>query len=294
VLRPSSASREGEEGADRGRVEDRLSTAERPASFGRRVARFRSSHASWIRATCYAASIALLLGTWQALGHSFGVLFVPFTTTMRRLWELLYGGPLLDALVVSGKLYLVTLGISIVVGVTTGLLLARIRLFSAAFEPYIYILYATPTISLVPFVSVTFGFEFWSRVLVAVLISIFPILLGVMEGARSIPRHYLDVAALFGSTERQLWRDVVVPYVVPYAMTGIKQSIALAMAGTLVAEFFLNPDGVAAVLLQGTTTLDSASVLAVTVFVAALAVGLVGVGELIERRLVRWRHTAVG
>jgi NitT/TauT family transport system permease protein len=280
--------------ADPRRIVGRRAAAAGTESLRRRVARLRSARASWIRAACYASSIVLLLGAWQALGHSFGVLFVPFTTTMSRLWEMLYDGPLLPALAVSGKLYGVTLGISIVLGVAVGLLLARIKLFAAAFEPYIYILYATPTISLVPFVSVTFGFEFWSRVLVAVLISIFPILLGVMEGARSIPRQHLDVAAIFGSTERQLWRHVIVPYVVPYAMTGIKQSIALAMAGTLVAEFFLNPDGVAAVLLQGTTIIDSAWVLAVTVFVAALAVALVGIGELIERRLVRWRHTAVG
>jgi ABC-type nitrate/sulfonate/bicarbonate transport system permease component len=66
------------------------------------------------------------------------------------------------------------------------------------------------------------------------------------------------------------------------------------MAGTLVAEFFLNPTGVAALLLQGTTIVDSGHVLAITLFVAALAVGLVGIGELIERRLVRWRYTAVG
>ena len=41
---------------------------------------------------------ALLLGVWQALGRSFGVLFVPFTTTMSQLWEMLHGGPLLPAL----------------------------------------------------------------------------------------------------------------------------------------------------------------------------------------------------
>ncbi len=243
---------------------------------------------------CYALSIVLLLLAWQAFGNSFGVLFVPFTTTMGRLWELIVDGPLLEALGVSGQLYGVTLTISIVLGVGLGLVLARMKLAAAAFEPYIYVLYATPTISLVPFVSVMFGFEFWSRVIVAVLISIFPILLGVLEGARSIPRGHLDVAASFGSTEGQLWRDVILPYITPYAMTGIKQSVALSMVGTLVAEFFLNPDGVAAVLLQGTTTLDSASVLAVTVFVAAIAVVLVGIGELIERYLVRWRFTAVG
>jgi ABC-type nitrate/sulfonate/bicarbonate transport system permease component len=275
-------------------VSERLTTPVRTRSYGRRVERVGSAGTSRIRAACYASSIVLLLGVWQALGHSFGILFVPFTTTMVRLWEMLNGGPLLPALAVSGKLYGVTLGISIVLGVSLGLVLARMKLIAAAFEPYIYVLYATPTISLVPFVSVMFGFEFGSRVLVAVLISIFPILLGVMEGARSIPRQHLDVAAIFGSSEGQLWRDVIVPYVTPYAMTGIKQSIALAMAGTLVAEFFLNPDGVAAVLLQGTSMIDTPSVLAVTVFVAALAVVLVSIGELIERRLVRWRYTAVG
>jgi NitT/TauT family transport system permease protein len=263
-------------------------------SFGARVARFRTVNAWWIQIACYAASIVLLLVAWQALGNSFGVLFVPFTTTMKQLWVMLDGGPLLPALWVTGKLYLVTLAINIVVGVGVGLAIARLKLAEAAFEPYIYILYATPTISLVPFVSVLFGFEFWPRVLVGVLISIFPILLGTTEGARSISRRHLDVAAIFGSNEWQLWRDVIVPYVTPFAMTGIKQSIALTMVGALVAEFFLNPDGIAALLLEGTTIVNTAWVLAVTVFIAALAVVLVGVGELIERYLVRWRRSAVG
>ena len=263
-------------------------------SFGARVARFRIVNAWWIQIACYAASILLLLVVWQALGNSFGVLFVPFTTTMKQLWVMLDGGPLLPALWVTGKLYLVTLAINIVVGVGVGLAVARLKLVEAAFEPYIFILYATPTISLVPFVSVLFGFEFWPRVLVAVLISIFPILLGTTEGARSISRRHLDVAAIFGSNEWQLWRDVIVPYVTPFAMSGIKQSIALTMVGALVAEFFLNPDGIAALLLEGTTIVNTAWVLAVTVFIAALAVVLVGVGELIERYLVRWRRTAVG
>src|SRR5665213_1774914 len=272
----------------------KMTTAGRTQSFEGRLARFRAVNAWWIRLACYALSILLLLGVWQALGHSFGVLFVPFTTTMSRLWDMLQSGPLLPGLVVSAKLYGVTLAINIVVGVTLGLLLARSKLIAAAVEPYIYIFYATTMISLVSFVSVMFGFKFGSRVLVSVLISIFPILIGVTEGARSIPRQHLDVAAIFGSNERQLWRDVIVPYVTPYAMSGIKQSIALSMVGTLVAEFFLTPDGLAAVLLQGTTVVGSGWVLAVPIFICAIAVVLVGVGELIERYLVRGRHTAVG
>ena len=228
----------------------------RAESFAGRVDRFRAVNAWWIRIACYAPSIVLLLGVWQAFGNSFGVLFVPFTPRWCGFGRCWWMATLLGALWVSGQLYLVTLLINIVVGVTVGLLLARNKLISAAFEPYVYILYATPTISLVPFVSVMFGFEFWPRVLVSVLISIFPVLLGTVEGARSIPRQHLDVAAIFGSNERQLWRDVIIPYVTPYAMSGIKQSIALSMVGTLVAEFFLNPDGIAAVMLEGTTVVE--------------------------------------
>ena len=188
-----------------------MTAADGTAAFWQRVRRLRSARAGWIRVACYASSIAVLLGVWQALGRSFGVLFVPFTTTMSQLWEMLHGGPLLPALGVSAKLYGVTLAIDIVVGVSVGLVLARMKLIGAALEPYVYVLYATPTIALVPFISVMFGFEFWSRVLVAVVISIFPILLGTLEGARSLPRQHLDVAAIFGSNERQLWRDVILP-----------------------------------------------------------------------------------
>ena len=97
-------------------------TAGREESFGTRLARFRVVNAWWIRLACYALSILLLLGAWQALGNSFGILFVPFTTTMGRLWDMLQSGPLLPGLVVSGKLYGVTLVINIVVGVTVGLI----------------------------------------------------------------------------------------------------------------------------------------------------------------------------
>ena len=81
-----------------------MTSDRREESFETRLARFRIVNAWWIRLACYALSIVLLLGAWQALGHSFGILFVPFTTTMSRLWEMLQSGPLLPGLVVSGKL----------------------------------------------------------------------------------------------------------------------------------------------------------------------------------------------
>lgn len=170
-----------------------------------------------------------------------------------------------------------------------GLVLARSKWLAAAFEGYVYLLYSVPTIMLVPFIFIRIGFGFWPQVLIVVLIAMFPVYLGVLEGARSIPQELLDVAAIYRSTERQLWGDVILPYVVPFAMTGVRQAIALALVGTLVAEFFLNTTGVAAILLEGTTNVNASEVLAVTLLVAIIAVVLVSLGQLVERWLVPWK-----
>jgi NitT/TauT family transport system permease protein len=231
----------------------------------------------------------VLLGVWQLVGHSFGVLFVPFSTTMRELWDMTFHGPIPSGLLVSGKLFLASLGISIGVGLVVGLALARSRVLASAFESYIYLVYATPTITLVPFMFAAFGFGFWPQVVIAVLICVFPVLIGVAEGARSIPRELLDVAASYGSNEAQLWRHVIVPYVVPHAMTGIKQTISLALVGTLVAQFFLNATGIADILIQASTALNPGKVLAVTLLISIIAIVLVGVGEAIQRYFTRWQ-----
>jgi NitT/TauT family transport system permease protein len=68
----------------------------------------------------------------------------------------------------------------------------------------------------------------------------------------------------------------------------------MALVGTLVAEFFLAANGVSGLLIEGVTEFQPAKVLAVTVLVSALAIVLVGAGELVERLLVPWRYTTDG
>jgi ABC-type nitrate/sulfonate/bicarbonate transport system permease component len=260
-----------------------------PVQAGTRATRSRVTRVPWAKMGWHAASVILLLGIWQLIGHSFGVLFVPFSTTVRRLWETTVDGPIPSAMAESGQVYLVALAMSIVFGVLIGLAVARSQWISDAFEIHLYILYATPTITLVPFMFAAFGYGFWPQTIIAMLIAIFPVLIGTTEGARSIPSELIDVAKSYGSSERQLWRHVILPYVVPHAMTGVKQAVALALVGTLVAQFFLNATGVAALLLSASTNLQPADVLAVTLLISIIAVILVGIGETIERYFTRWR-----
>ncbi|MGH9087725.1 MAG: ABC transporter permease [Acidimicrobiales bacterium] len=268
--------------------EARVATAEQPVAQGTRAAANRRIRVPWRLFAWYGASVVLLVAVWQALGHAFGIVFVPFSTTIVNFWTLVRTGVMGSALLTSGKVFGAGLGLCLVIGVVLGLLLARVRLLSAAIEPYVYLLYAMPTITLVPFVFAAFGFGFWPQVLITVLIAIFPVVIGVAEGARSIPQELLDVAASYRTSEPQLWRHVIVPYVVPHAMSGVKQTIALTLVGTLVAEFFLNATGVAALLVYASNNVKPAELLSVTLMISILAIVLVGIGEAIQRYFTKW------
>jgi NitT/TauT family transport system permease protein len=246
------------------------------------------------RYAVYVLSLVVLAVVWQLAAAGTGPLLASFTQTMTRLGELVSSGELGDALLSSGKIFLTGLGISIVLGLPLGLVFARFPLVTAAVETYVYALYAIPVITLVPFILSGLGFDFRAKVLVVVLTAIFPILISAMEGARSVPVRLLDVAHSYGSSERQLWSDVVIPYTVPYAVTGLKQGIAGALVGTIIAELFLNATGVGDLLIRASTNFDSAGALAVTLVISVIAVTLMGISGAVERRFAGWREGLSG
>ena len=147
--------------------------------------------------------------------------------TVQEIVTLTVNGTIGPAMLVSGQIYVLTLGIDVVAGVGVGLALARLRWFAAGFEPYVFILYAAPTVALVPMAFAVFGFGITAQVVIAVLISVFTIVFSVAEGARSIPTIYLDVAATYGSSEAELWRDVILPYVAGRSTTRIIEEVTL-------------------------------------------------------------------
>ena len=242
----------------------------------------------------YVLSLVVLAAVWQVAAVQVGALLASFTETMIRLGELIRSGELGSALLFSGRIFLAGLALSIALGLPLGLVFARFPLITAAIETYVYTLYAVPVITLVPFILAGLGFDFKAKVLVVVLTAIFPIIISVMEGARSVPTRLLDVAHSYGSNERRLWVDVVIPYTVPYAVTGIKQGIAGALVGTVIAEFFLNATGVGDLLIRSSTNFDSAAALAITLVVSIIAVALMGVGGAVERRFAGWREGSTG
>jgi NitT/TauT family transport system permease protein len=227
---------------------------------------------------------------WEIVGRNSSAAFiVPFSATLVRLWQLIASGQLPAQFLNSAALFVSGFALAFAIGAPAGLLLARVRFLRVGLEPYIMVLYGTPMVALIPFILSLMGFGFGPKVLVVFLFAVFPILYNTVEGARSINPALIEVARAFRSSERALWQEVMLPYTLPFMMTGVRQAIGRGLVGMVAAEFFLSSTGLGQLIMTASQNFDTAGVFANILIIGLLGVALMRLGLMIERYFARWR-----
>ena len=236
--------------------------------------------------------LSLLAGValWEIAGRNSNAAFlVPLSETLTRLAELYSDGQLMRQFWASAALFASGFTLAVLIGMPLGMLLARLRVLRVAIEPYIMILYATTMVALIPFILSMMGFGFAPKVLVVFLFAVFPVLYNTIEGARSIKPELIEVARSFRSSEWALWREVMLPYTLPFAMTGVRQAIGRGLVGMVAAEFFLSGSGLGQLIMTAGQNFDTPGVFAIILLMGLIGVALMRVGLTIEQHFARWR-----
>ncbi len=243
-----------------------------------------------VRWLTYAFALGIGAAIWQVAAHYSNPAFlVSFTATMERIGEYWADGTLAGAFFNSMGIYLTGLALAIVFGIFCGLLLARVRLLRIALESYIMLLYATPMVALIPFILSMMGFGFAPKVLVVFLFAFFSVLYNTVEGARSLKPELLEVAHSFRSSEWAIWRDIMLPYTLPFAMTGVRQAIGRGLVGLVSAEFFLSGSGIGLMIVRSGQDFDVPGLYGAIIVITVLGVVLMSIGRALENRFAAWR-----
>ena len=135
------------------------------------------------------------------------------------------------------------LGIALVFGTVIGLLMGRSPTFERMIRLYVNGFYAMPMIVVLPLFSLWFGYSGAARIATIIFAAIFAIIMNVADGARSVPREYLEVARSFRSGRLRMLFDIVLPASMPYLLAGFRLAAGRALIGAVVAEFFLSIGG---------------------------------------------------
>jgi NitT/TauT family transport system permease protein len=170
-----------------------------------------------------------------------------------------------------------------------GVVMARVRWLERGLLPLAITLKMTPVVVLAPLFVLWFGFGAWPRVLIAALLTFFPVLIGVVSGLRSPPAAARDVLATLDAGALDEIALLRLPAALPHLFAALKVSATLALLGAVIAEWLGGDRGLGRAILLANSNLDTTTALAGVVTLAALGIGLVGALTLLERRAIFWQ-----
>ena len=146
-----------------------------------------------------------------------------------------------------------------------------------------------PIVVIAPILVVWFGFGIGPKLAIVALICFFPITVNTLDGLRSVdPEATKMMRTLDASRLQILWR-VEAPTSLPYAFSGARIAVAVAVIGAVFGEWAGSNSGLGHLMLQDNAQLETARLFAAVVVLSVIAVALFGLLALAERRIVTWR-----
>lgn len=232
-----------------------------------------------------------LLIVWQAAAVKMNAAYIlpsPIQI-ITKLWEL--REPLFKAhLPATMQVVVVGLVISIVLGLLLAVVMDMSEIVEKALYPIIIASQTIPTTALAPLFVLWFGYSMWSKVLVTVLMTFFPITITVFDGFKSVKTEMTDLMLTFGADRKQIFTKLKMPAVLPYFFSAIKMAIPLSLIGAAIGEWLGAKSGLGYFSRRMMTQLDGAGVFAPIVLLSIAAMVLVAIVSIFERKLIVWRN----
>ncbi len=207
---------------------------------------------------------------------------------LQRLWELrlpLFTVHLPATMLVTG----VGLLISLALGLGLAVVMDWSPLLQKCLYPVVVASQTIPTTAIAPLFVLWFGYGIWSKVLVTVLITFFPITITVYDGLRAAKTEMAELLLTYGATKRDIFWKIKVPCALPYFFSAIKMAVPMSVIGAAIGEWLGAQSGLGYFSRRMMTQLDGAGVFAPIVLLSAAAMLAVAVVGLIEREVVKWR-----
>ncbi len=225
----------------------------------------------------------ILVGIWYAVALYYDkVQKLPFLVPYPHLVLVkFFGDPffspqLWNDLLHSTEVALIGLACAIVIGVVWATIMSLAKWVERSLYPYAVILQCVPILALVPLIGTLFGYELLSRVIVATIIAIFPMVSNTLFGLLSADRAQRELFQLQGASRFTTLRKLQFPGAMPSIFLGLRNAAGLSVIGAIVGDqFFQRGTPGLGVLIQVTTSrADGAGTFAAIIIASLLGIAV--------------------
>jgi NitT/TauT family transport system permease protein len=200
-------------------------------------------------------------------------------------------GPMLEALGRSAVVALVGLLIAVVLGIGYATVMSQSGWAERILYPYAVILQTIPILALVPLIGIWLGYAFTARVVVCVIIALFPMISNTLFGLQSASAAAHDLLTLNKATRWQRLVKLQFPAAVPSIFTGLRNAAGLSVIGVIVADFYFQQGapGIGGLLRTYTLRLQMEALLTAVTLTALFGVIVFSIFAALDKAVVgRW------
>ena len=180
---------------------------------------------------------------------------------------------------------IVGFAIGSLLGAVIGYLLGMSPSAELALSPYILALQIAPKVAFAPLFVLWMGFSIYPKILVAVLIVFFPVMINVLTAIRAVDHDLINLARSFKATRAQIFWKIEFPASMPATFAGLRIASTLAVIGVVVGELFGGNTGLGYLLTYGEGAADTPMV-----FVAIILLTFIGIAAYLG---VAWLESRV-
>lgn len=205
--------------------------------------------------------------------------------TMIKLGQMLASGELTPHIVETLSALIYALIISIIGGISLGILLGTHRLTGNVAEPILLNMYSIPKVTLYPLVLLIFGLGMSAKVAFGVMHGLIPILVFTMNAIRQMKPVYLRTARTLHTPFNKTIIHVLIPAILPEIVSGLRLGFSLTLLGVLIGEMFASQKGLGYLITNAMALGDISTIMAIAVLLTVFAVICNGLLMLLGRNV---------
>jgi NitT/TauT family transport system permease protein len=193
----------------------------------------------------------------------------------------------------STQVAIIGLSLAITIGISLATLMSQSKLIERAVFPYAVTLQAIPILAIVPLIGFWFGFGLSARVIVCIIIALFPIIVNTLFGLLSAPRGLHDLLTLQRVSRLTRLRKLMFPAALPAIFAGLRISAGLSVIGAIVGDFFFGrgDPGIGQLLQRYANRLMGEQLLAAIIMSSLLGVVVFQLfGWIQEKAIGKWHE----
>lgn len=246
-------------------------------------------------------STVVFLVIWEAivdLLHVPAFILPPPVAVGYALWAGLTADPtstasLINVMLLTLRGALIGYVVGVIAGVVLGVLVSESRLLNSVLLPYAFALQSLPKVAVAPLILIWFGYGLPSTVVLAALLTFFPLMLNTYAGLTLVERDYMVLMRGLRASRWQTLVTVKFPSALPVIFAGLDAAVVFSLLGAVVAEFVAGSAGIGVSILQYQSSNATAAVFAALAVLAVTGNLLHALVKFAERKIVFWRQPEV-